>query len=131
MDFRPIRFIGQQIEVAFAEPPLFEKTPPCPNRFFWNDDTFDVITLLSQWDDFNRSGRTVPAMRSHHAALAQQRGSWGVGRFFFRVETECGRFFDLYYDRAPKDADDRKGTWYLFREMKPVQSDNNEQESRN
>jgi len=27
--------------------------------------------------------------------------------------------FDLYYDRAPKDTVDRKGSWHLLREMEP------------
>ena len=56
-------------------------------------------------------------MRPANIAKAVRRGSWGVGRFYFRVRTESGRLFDLYYDRAPKDADDRKGTWFLFREL--------------
>ncbi len=48
---------------------------------------------------------------------ARRRGSWGVGRFYFRLETEGGRVFDLYYDRAPKDAGDRRGQWVLWREL--------------
>jgi hypothetical protein len=56
-------------------------------------------------------------MRPSHIATASGRGSWGVGRFYFRVRLESGRIFDLYYDRAPKSADDRKGGWFLLREM--------------
>jgi hypothetical protein len=48
---------------------------------------------------------------------AESRGSWGVGRFYFRVKLEDGRVFDLYYDRAPQGVDRRKGTWFLFREL--------------
>jgi len=58
-------------------------------------------------------------MQPAHAQTASLRGSWGVGRFHFRVETECGRIFDLYYDRAPRDAFDREGAWFLLGERKP------------
>jgi len=34
-----------------------------------------------------------------------------------RVRVESGRIFDLYYDRAPRKAEDRKGSWFLLREM--------------
>jgi hypothetical protein len=33
------------------------------------------------------------------------------------VRTHTGQVFDLYYDRAPKNADDRRGGWFLYREM--------------
>lgn len=56
-----------------------------------------------------------------HAAQArfgrERRGSWGVGQDYYRVRTSVGRFFDLYYDRAPKDADQRKGGWFLDKEL--------------
>jgi hypothetical protein len=50
-------------------------------------------------------------------AAAASRGSLGVGRFTFCVRTDEGRIFELYYDRAPKSVDDRKGSWTLYREM--------------
>jgi hypothetical protein len=56
-------------------------------------------------------------MRAEHGAVAESRGSWGVGRFYFRVRTLGGQVFDLYYDRAPKNVDERKGAWFLYREM--------------
>jgi hypothetical protein len=33
------------------------------------------------------------------------------------VRTGEGRVFELYYDRAPKDADDRHGHWVLYVEI--------------
>jgi len=56
-------------------------------------------------------------MRPEHAATAVRRGSWGVGRDYHRVCTDSGQVFDLYYDRAPRKAGDRKGAWFLYREM--------------
>ena len=56
-------------------------------------------------------------MTAAHLAVASLRGYWGVGRFSFRVRTEEGRIFELYYDRAPKSVDDRKGSWTLYQEM--------------
>ena len=58
-------------------------------------------------------------MQPAHLATAEQRGSWGVGRDYYRVHTTDQRVFDLYFDRAPKGSDQRKGAWFLFREVAP------------
>jgi hypothetical protein len=60
-------------------------------------------------------------MRPTHAAAAERRGSWGVGRDYYRVRTDSGRVFDLYYDRAPGSVHDRKGAWFLLRELEPLE----------
>jgi len=120
MDAQPLRFIDEPIEVAFDQPPVFEKRPPCPDGFTWRGVLFHVVELLSEWRDYGRRGRMAANMRPEHAELAAERGSWGVGRFFFRVRTEAGPIFDLYYDRAPKGSANRKGAWFLFREMTQV-----------
>lgn len=117
MALKPLRFIGQEIQVGFDKKPSLEKKPPAPDRFEWEGKTFQVESVLSEWQDFGRRGRMTHNMRPHNAAKARRRGSWGVGRFYFRVLTECGRIFDLYYDRAPRNVEHRKGSWFLDREM--------------
>jgi len=117
MALKPLHFIGQEIRVNFDHEPALEKKPSVPDRFDWEGVTYQVESLLSAWQDFQRRGRMAHNMRPHNAAKARRRGSWGVGRFYFRVLTEGGRIFDLYYDRAPKNAGDRKGSWFLDREM--------------
>jgi hypothetical protein len=111
------RFIGDEITVQFDEPPLLEKRPGSPDRFVWKDRTFRVKETINEWQDFARRGRMARNMRPEHADTATRRGSWGVGRFYFRVRTDSGRVFDLYYDRAPRSADDRRGSWFLYREI--------------
>ncbi|MCB8982652.1 MAG: hypothetical protein H6659_02400 [Ardenticatenaceae bacterium] len=111
------RFIGEPITAVFDTPPAMSKKPGCPDGFVWNDTSFRVARLLEEWVDYGRRGRMAQNMQPEHAARAAQRGSWGVGRFYFRVQTENGRTFELYYDRAPKDADDRYGSWFLTREL--------------
>jgi hypothetical protein len=113
----PTHFIGEQVEVLFDSPPVREKTPPCPNGFIWQGKEFLIVESLSEWSDFTRRGRAASNMRPSHAGVAANRGSLGVGRFYFRVKVDVGRIFDIYYDRAPKDADDRKGSWFLYREL--------------
>jgi len=117
MMYKPLHFIGQLVEVEFDKEPTLRKKPGSPDRFMWDGQTFQVIELVSQWHDFQRRGRMARNMRPENAAKARRRGSWGVGRFYFRVKTEGGRIFDLYYDRAPKNAADRLGTWFLDREL--------------
>ncbi len=119
MELEPIHFIGEPIEVTFDRPPLLAKKPGCPDRFTWQERTFVVTAQLGEWHDYRRRGprRVARNMRPTHAATAESRGSWGVGRFFFRVRTDAGRIFDLYYDRAPESAGDRGGHWFLYREL--------------
>ncbi len=120
MEYRPIHFIDEPIEVEFKIAPAREKTPPCPDGFAWQGQSYQVVEMLLEWSDFTRRGRFARNMRPTHAEAAASRGSWGVGRFHFRVRVSSGKVFDLYYDRAPQDADRRKGQWFLYRELEPV-----------
>jgi len=112
-----IRFISETITVSFNKAPSHEKSPPCPDMFTWKGEDFRVIESLSELVDFSRSGKMAKNIQPHNMLRAAQKGSWGVGRFTFRVRVEGGRIFELYYDRAPKDVDDRKGNWILFSEL--------------
>jgi len=121
-DLIPIRFIAEEIEVEFDHPPILAKKPDPPSGFIWQGDEFRIIDVISRWFSYERKGRMAKNMKQEHLRVADRRGSWGVGRYYFRVVTEPGRIFDLYYDRAPEDAGDRLGHWYLWREMQPTTS---------
>ncbi|MHB0924659.1 MAG: DUF6504 family protein [Bellilinea sp.] len=111
-----LRFIDEPIEAVFDSPPIFEKSPPCPAGFIWREQTFRIVELMAEWKDFRRRGRMSNNMIPAHLSRAERIGSWGVGRFFFRVRTENDSVFEIYFDRAPADAGDRKGRWVLFGE---------------
>ena len=115
-EIKPLRFIGESIQAQFDQPPMLEKKPGCPDQFVWREDTYRVIEILQEWHDYSRRGRMAHNMRPEHAAAATRRGSWGVGRDYYRVRTDSGHVFELYYDRAPK-KDNRKGLWFLYQEM--------------
>ena len=117
MEYKPLQFIGENIKVHFDKTPLLKKKPGCPDRFVWGGTTYEIQEKLAEWQDFKRRGRMAFNMRPANMSKALKRGSWGVGRFYFRVSTRCERIFEIYYDRAPKDADDRSGSWYLYREL--------------
>ena len=114
----PLNFIDEPIEVVFNTLPLYQKSPPCPDAFVWRGVTFAVVEMLETWQDFRRRGRMARNMRPEHASVATRRGSWGVGRFYFKVRVQDGRIYDLYYDRAPESAGDRKGHWFLLGERR-------------
>jgi len=116
-DFTPIHFFDHTIEPIFDTPPALEKSPDCPNGFIWDEKTYRVTEMLSSWVDFKRRGRMARNMQPQHAAVASTRGSLNVGRFYFRVRTDSEQVFDIYYDRAMKNVDDRKGQWFLYRSM--------------
>lgn len=131
-EYKPIHFLDEHIDVIFNIPPIHEKSPHCPNGFIWNDKTYQVIESLSEWADFSRTGRMAKNMRPEHAEVASTRGSLNVGRFYFRVRAALSgsaiaehprgtaaqtQVFDIYYDRAMKGVDKRKGEWFVYREL--------------
>ena len=119
MEFTPLHFLDQPIEVIFDTPPMLEKNPDIPpNGFTWADNTYRITEMLSSWNDFKRRGRMAQNMRPAHASAASTRGSLNVGRFYFRVKVDTGQVFDIYYDRAMKNVDERKGQWFIYREMR-------------
>jgi hypothetical protein len=111
-----IHFYVEPIEVSFDQPPLLEKAPPCPDGFTWQGQTYRVTEMLAEWHDYRRRGRFADNMQPAHARVAAQRGSLGVGRFYFRVRVDTGQVFEIYYDRAPTSSDDKKGHWFLVGE---------------
>ena len=115
--YKSIHFLDHPIEVLFDTPPVREKTPDCPNGFMWEDKTYRILEMLSSWSDFKRRGKMARNMRPEHAAVAANRGSLNVGRFYFRVRVDTNQIFDIYYDRAMKNVDERKGQWFIYREL--------------
>jgi len=110
-------FISEAISVEFSTRPEFSKKPTCPDVFVWHGRMFRIIECLSQWTDFTRRGLMSKNMQPQHAKVASQRGSWGVGKFYFDILTQDNQVFRLYYDRAPKNAMDREGEWVLLAEL--------------
>jgi len=121
-DYKPLRFIGEQIEVEFDKPPLYSKKPGCPDRFIWKKNTYLILEKLAEWQDYSRSGDMIHNMRPANLSKALRRGSWGVGKYYFRVQVINDQIFELYYDRAPKDVENRLGGWFLDREMERTDS---------
>jgi hypothetical protein len=119
-DYKPTKFISENVDVIFDKPPHLEKVPGCPDGFIWREKTYQVIELLREYRDFTRKGRMAHSMRPANLRKAARRGSVGVGRFYYRVKVEDGRVFDLYYDRAVKNADQRKGSWTLHQELEEI-----------
>ncbi|MEP7358551.1 MAG: Cof-type HAD-IIB family hydrolase [Anaerolineales bacterium] len=124
LDYEPLSFIGEAITAGFNRPPMLEKKPGCPDFFVWRGDTYQVQKMLAEWSDYARRGRSARNMQPAHAAVAAQRGSWGVGRYYFHVLAagpegpgSGPRVFEIYYDRAPKGSDYRKGQWFLVSEL--------------
>lgn len=115
----PVRFIGVDIEVEFDREPLFRRSPHCPARLVWAEETLPVVDLLKEWRDYGRRGRMASNMRPENLARAAKRGSFGVGRYYFRVRVADGRCFELYYDRKPQSIDDKTGRWVLLKEVAP------------
>lgn len=127
MDDQPAaRFIGEPVEVLYDRPPALEKRPGPPDGFVWKGRVYRVAAVLREWHDYRPRGKTaafyLKERGSYRAKAVERRGTWGVGRDYYRVRTESGEVFDLYYDRAPQGPgpEKRKGGWYLFRQILEV-----------
>lgn len=108
------QFISEKIEVEFDKEFVLEKKPPCPISYNWRGEIFCVNELISSWFDYERKGTKAKNMRITHLVRARKKGSWGVGRFYFKVKDEFGKIAVIYYDRSPKNVFDKKGRWFLF-----------------
>ena len=75
------------------------------------------MKVLSEWHDYDRSGRMEKNMKPANARKAVKRGSWGVGQDYYRIRTEQDQIFEIYYDRAPRNVNHRKGAWFIYREL--------------
>lgn len=97
-----LKFVSEPIEAIFARPPDLRKNPPAPDAFRWRGQEYRVRQVVAQWTD-------------------RPRLSWGQGRIYFDAQTDAGRTFRIYYDRRPKDAQQRQGCWVLYAELVPDQ----------
>lgn len=113
MSTKPVSFIVEWIEAIYVQPDAYEKTPSCPDAFIWRGQRYEITELLEEWRDFSRKGKMARNMTPGHTTHAAIHGSWGVGKFNFRVRVHTGQIFEIYYDRAPGDAEHRKGGWIL------------------
>ncbi len=59
-------------------------------------------------------------MSEVHHSRAEIKGSWGVGKIFFRIQVHTGQIFEIYFDRAPQNVMDRGGGWFLLQEFTSV-----------
>lgn len=121
----PMEFYVDQIEVRFERQPVLEKRPGLPAAFTWRGREYVIAELLQEWHDYRKRGKSRTLYERERGAYwvkkAEGRGSWGVGRDFYRVRTESGEIFDIYYDRAPQGGE-KIGQWILSRRLKPEES---------
>ena len=110
-------FYTEPIIVTFNQDPTFIKSPPCPDMFIWRDKEYLIKMCLSEKQDFSRRGKMARNMQPQHIKTAETKGSWGVGRFYFDIRTQNGQYFRIYYDRAPKNAIQHSGNWFLLAEL--------------
>lgn len=111
-----VHFVEEPIEVIYNKPQVKTKNPGCPDAILWRSSEYRIVKVLKQWFDYSRKGKMRRNMKDAHRVRAEIKGSWGVGRIFFRIQVDSGQEFEIYYDRAPKNTSDRGGTWFLFKE---------------
>ncbi|NSW51881.1 MAG: hypothetical protein HPY85_05210 [Anaerolineae bacterium] len=108
----PIQFINESVEVVFVVPPVYGKTPTPPQSFIWQAKQWEIKQVMLEWKDYDRRGKSSHNMRPSNLLKAASRGSYGVGRFYYRVMTVDDRIFQLYFDRSVP----REQAWVLYAE---------------
>lgn len=114
-----MQFIGREISVRLPQGFSLEKKPPVPEAFECQGKSYLVNEMLAMWHRYGKPDiRTQGGRAPYFVRSGRTQGSWGQGRVYYRVRTDEGRLFDLYYDRAPK-GQRRAGAWFLWRELSP------------
>ncbi len=112
-----MEFYSDPITVKFEKEPLIEKKTGAPHAFTWREKTYVIVAVEGEWHDYLPRGKSeefyyqkrgdAPVMNP------KKRGSWGVGTDYYRVRTDSGETFIIYYNRQPKGQ--KKGEWVLIR----------------
>lgn len=112
------RFIGDEITPVFAEEPELDKKTGAPAAFVWRDRQHPISRVIREWHEYDqgRGGAANTGRPPFSQRGVMSRGSWGSGKDFYRVLTDEGRIYDIYYDRRPKGKQ-RKGRWVIFRDI--------------
>jgi hypothetical protein len=105
-------FISDEVEPIFEREPALKKRTGVPDGFLWKGNTFRIVELLAEWHDYSKQREVSPTRRGQ-TQLDRQHGSWGLGRDYYRVRTQDGQVFELYYDRRPRRG--AIGIWVLRR----------------
>jgi hypothetical protein len=115
-----MKFYSEPITVKFSIKPLLEKKPGVPAAFTWRGRSYTVLALLKEWHDYRTRGRMLDFYDQKRGnapeIVSGGKGSWGVGRDYYRVVVDSGEVFDIYYDRKPKGKT-KKGEWTLYRRV--------------
>ena len=84
-------FISEEIEALFDQEPVLEKRTSVPDGFIWRGHTYRVVSLLREWHDYTPRGKSKAMYEKEHGAYwvkaSHRRGTWGVGRDYYRVLT--------------------------------------------
>jgi hypothetical protein len=113
-----MEFYSEPITVKFSVEPLQEKKPGLPVAFTWRGKPYTIMALLKEWHGYRRRGTMKDFYDQKRGnapeIVSGRKGSWGVGRDYYRVVVDSGEVFDIYYDRKPK-GQKKKGEWTLYR----------------
>ncbi|MGD2250965.1 MAG: DUF6504 family protein [Candidatus Methanofastidiosia archaeon] len=111
-------FYSEPITVKFEKEPLLEKKPGPPDVFVWRGKSYTIIRVEKEWHTYNKQGKIEKfySQKGNAPELTPPKGSWGVGRDYYRVKTDTGEVFVIYYDRQPKKS--KKGQWILLKKVK-------------
>ena len=114
-----MEFYSEPITVEFCTDPLLEKKPGLPKTFTWRGKTYKITKLLKEWHDYRKREEIQHFHNTKRGNTPEtklsRRGSWGVGRDYYRVLTDSNEIFDIYYDRKP--LREKKGEWVLLKRV--------------
>ncbi len=109
---------SEPITVEFEKEPLLEKKTGPPDRVVWRGKLYTIISVENEWHNYDKCGKTEKfynQKRGNALKMKSRKGSWGVGKDYYKVKTDTGEVFVIYYDRQPKKV--KKGQWILLKKV--------------
>lgn len=111
-----MEFYSLPVEVEFDDEPLLEKKSGVPDRFSFRGRAYTIVSVEGEWHTYEAKGKTEKFYGKKRGNMPEmklrERGSWGVGKDYYRVKTDTGEVFVIYYDRQPTKK--KKGEWILL-----------------
>ncbi|HEX9750928.1 MAG TPA: DUF6504 family protein [candidate division Zixibacteria bacterium] len=91
------KFVGERITVTT------QGEIPAPVTFRWNKSVFTVAEIIVSWFDW---GFPAGAMQRDWKTRRHRR--------YYRVRTDSGDIFEIYFDRKTPSG---TGEWYLYQKL--------------
>ncbi len=95
-------FIGQEVQVSLSDELVRQ-----PVAFVLEDRQYRIIEITESWQEYGHE----PDPRRRHRWWQRRHRNW------YRVSTEEGEAFELFYERGATGKHPERRKWFVFRRL--------------